>query len=285
MNVRAEPDHTPHRNDGNSGKNIWTAIVLAGDRPGGDPLAKSLGLPAKALIRIDDITLLDYVVTALLGSERLDKIVILAQSSDPLLANDSSPAIRDPRVSFVPSGDGIASSILAISDTDRACFPLVVVTADNPLLTTGRVDDFLAGSVLSDLSIGVGERRIVEQTYPNTRRTWLKFRGGQYSGANMFALRTNRCRPALKHWAAIEQDRKKGLKLIASFGPWLMLRVLARTLTFAEALDRAGRKLGLTVQHVVLDSEAPIDVDKPDDLELVKKIMAARKTQTIDETV
>ena len=35
-----------------SGGNAWTAIVLAGSRPGESDFARGLGYPAKALIRV-----------------------------------------------------------------------------------------------------------------------------------------------------------------------------------------------------------------------------------------
>ena len=114
--------------------------------------------------------------------------------------------------------------------------------------------------------------------YPAARRTWLKFRGGAYSGANLFALHNDAAKPAVAFWSAVEQDRKKGWKIFARFGPWLLFRALSRTIGFKEAMAQAGRRMGLRAEPIILPiAEAAIDVDKPDDLELVTEILERQK--------
>lgn len=250
--------------------------MLAGERPGGDPLARACGAPSKALIRIDGRTMLGIVVHALLASRDIGRVVILAQQAEMIWESEAAWAGCDERVHFVRSGDGIAGSIAALAGTESAPWPVLVTTADNALLTHDRVEAFLNAADETDITIGVGERTIVEAVYPQTKRTWLKFRDGQFSGANLFALMGPACNAALEHWSAVEQDRKKGLKLVASFGPWILLQVLLHRLTFEQALTRAGKALGCTAKYVILDAEAPIDVDKADDYLLVQRILRDR---------
>lgn len=259
--------------------NDWTAIVLAGERPGGDPLARELRVPAKALIKIGGRTMLSRVVQALLDSTLIGKVLVLAQEIECIAACEPSGVLHDPRVELARSGNGIATSIEAVVGTLQAPWPVLVTTADNALLTTERIDEFLANTNGTDIAVGLGERAIVEAAFPDTRRTWLKFSDGHFSGANLFALRNDKSRAAVRHWQAVEQDRKKGLKLIASFGPSLLLRALTRTIGLRDGLARAGRKMGFDVRAVVLDAEAPIDVDKMEDLALVEQILAHRQTR------
>ena len=259
----------------------WTAIVLAGERPDGDPLARELGVPAKALIEIGGKTMLSRVLQALLDSPKIKRVLVLAQQIDQIAVSGPSDVLNDPRVDTARSGNGIATSIEAVIGTRQAPWPVLVTTADNALLTSERVDDFLTQSEGADVAVGLGERSIVEQDFPDTKRTWLKFSDGHFSGANLFALTTERCLPALRHWQAVEQDRKKGLKLIASFGPILLLRVLTRTIGLKDGLAKSGKKMGFDAKTVVLDAEAPIDVDKNDDLELVERILAQRPTKLL----
>jgi molybdopterin-guanine dinucleotide biosynthesis protein A len=257
----------------------WTAIVLAGERPEGDPLASRFGVPAKALIEIGGKTLLARVVEALLHTPAVSKILILAQHVERLAEAEPSHVLADRRVTLARSGDGIASSVEAVLGTPQAPWPVLITTADNALLTPERVAAFLRQAETGDLAIGFGERSIVETAYPDTKRTWLKLAGGHYSGANLFALRNERCLAAVRHWASVEQDRKKGLKLVASFGPLLLLRVVTRTIGLERALGQVGRKLGFDVRPVVLDADAPIDVDKIEDVELVERIIADRESR------
>ena len=252
--------------------------MLAGERPGGDPLAAQLGVPAKALIEVDGRTMLSRVVEALLGSSRIKKVLILAQKIELIAQAEPSEILKDPRVELAQSGKGIAASIEAVIGTPQASWPVLVTTADNALLTSKRVVDFLDQVGPSDIAVGLGERAIVEHAFPDTKRTWLKFSDGHFSGANLFAFKSARCLPAVRHWQAVEQDRKKGLKLVASFGPTLLFRSLTRTIGLKDAIIKAGQKMGFEARAVILDAEAPIDVDKKEDIELVERILASRST-------
>src|SRR3569833_3130860 len=120
-------------------------------------------------------------------------------------------------------------------------------------------------------------RRTDKTTKPKTKQTKNKTHGGQYSGANLFALASPRAEPALAFWSGVERARKKVLRLLAFLGPLILLRALTRTITLDGAVAKRGRRLGLTAKAVVLSyAEAAIDVDKAEDLELVERILAAR---------
>ena len=46
----------------------WTALVLAGSRPGADPFAKAHGVDLKALIPVGGVPMVQRPVTALLAA-------------------------------------------------------------------------------------------------------------------------------------------------------------------------------------------------------------------------
>jgi GTP:adenosylcobinamide-phosphate guanylyltransferase len=256
----------------------WTAVLLAGDRPGGDPLAAHFNVKSKALIPIGGVTMLRRVADTLLAVPRIERVVILAQDPAALLIGDAAGLATNPRVALAVGGAGIATSIAAIAGTAAAPWPVLVTTADHALLTPEMVGEFLAGAAGCDLALGVGERRIVEAGYPATRRTWLKFADGHYSGANLFALGSPKVADALAFWSGIEQQRKKVWKMVAPFGPWLFFRTMTRTISFDKALAQAAAKFGVSARPVILSApEAVIDVDKVADYELVEAILAERR--------
>ena len=259
----------------------WTALVLAGQRPGIDALAQANGQTHKALIRVAGKSMLSRVTETLTACPRIGRIVIMAQKPEQLLSGDAANLLENPKVTLASSDAGIAASIAKIAGSDVAPWPVLVTTADHALLTPAMVEEFLNGcsdeASDADLAIAFGERQIVEADYPETRRTWLKFSGGHYSGANLFALRNAKVMTALKLWSSVEQDRKKGLAIISQFGPWLLLRALTRTISLSGALARAGRGLDLVAKPIVMSqAEAVIDVDKPADLVLAEEILRQR---------
>ncbi len=96
----------------------------------------------------------------------------------------------------------------------------------------------------------------------------------------MFRLRGRRVLPLLDVWGQIERDRKKGLKIIAAFGPMLLLAVVLRLITIHQGVARAGLRFGLKAQIVPMaEAEACIDADKPADIVLIEEIMAGRNAR------
>jgi hypothetical protein len=122
----------------------------------------------------------------------------------------------------------------------------------------------------------VSRRRLLA-SFPESRRTWLKFKGGAYTGANLFVLRSAKVRPAILLWRTIEQDRKKAGKMLWSLGPRLFLKILLRRLTIDEVLHKISVRLGVSIRAVRLSqATAAIDVDKQSDHEQVEAILAKR---------
>lgn len=251
----------------------WTAVVLAGQRPGPDPLAVHFGLTYKALLPVGGVPMIARVVRTLATAPSVGRIVILTQAPDAIAAALPQGVV----VEFAESGAGISTSILAIAGSDAAPFPIFLTTADHPLLTVAMVEEFLAGAGGADLCVGMVERATMRAAYPDNKRTWLRFSDGHWSGANLFVLSSARVRAALQLWSAAEQDRKTAWKLFLHFGPWLALRALTRTIGLARALEKAGQRLGLSARLVpISDAEAAIDVDKPSDHALAEEILARR---------
>ena len=250
------------------------AILLAGSRPGPDPLLTGSGVSTKALLPIAGQPMLVHVVAALRASPLIGPITILAQASAELATEPGLAGFAD--LHFADSGQGISASLAAALPEGDA--PVLVTTADNVLLTPAMIAAFLTDAEDSDVAVAMVERRVLLARYPVSKRTWLKFRGGWWSGANLFRLRGRRVLPLLDFWGRIERDRKKGLKIVAAFGPWLLIGALLRLFTIQQGVARAGRRFGLKAKVVPMaEGEACIDADKPADIELIERILAARR--------
>jgi hypothetical protein len=157
-----------------------------------------------------------------------------------------------------------------------------VTTADHPLLTVEMIDEFVRRAD-GDLAVAMVERQTMLKQFPNAQRTWLRFSDGAWSGANLFALMTQKSSLALDLWAEAEQDRKKAWRLFLHFGLLLAIRALTRTIGLHQAMAKAGKRLGLDARLVPMsDPVAAIDVDKRSDHVLAEKILAERQTRSGD---
>lgn len=251
----------------------WTAIILAGQRPGPDRLAAHFGITYKALVPFAGEAMLTHVVRMMNAHPRIGRVIVLAQDTKVIagaVQAGGGSALRQ-------SNDGISLSLKALMDSGDAAWPWIVTTADHPLLNHYMITEFL-GQASADLSVGMVERRVMLAQFPDAQRTWLRFKGGAYSGANLFAFRSDKVAAALNLWVAAERDRKQAWKLFLHFGPWLALRALTRTISLPDAFAAAGSRLGLTARLVEMsDPVAAIDVDKPEDHALASSIFATRK--------
>lgn len=254
------------------------AVILAGSRPGGDAMADNRGIAVKALIPVAGKAMLAHAAGAILGHKAISKLHVLAQDFEPFHDHpDTRSILGDDRVAAIPSQPTIATSIDDLLGRNEVHFPVLITTADNVLLDKAMIDHFLTASSSSDIAIAVVERDVLLKRYPASQRTWLKLRGGQYSGANLFYFGSPKARQILRYWAEVEQDRKKGWKILTIFGPWLLFLAVTRMLSIDQLASRVGKKLGLTIKIVRMpQAEACIDVDKETDLVMVEQIMAAR---------
>ena len=244
-----------------------SALVLAGTRPGGDPLARDLGVAHKGLIEIAATPILERVILALRAAG-MSRVLVSADDPEVVaLAHNLGAEI-------CPPASGPSESVATAFDMAGA--PLVVTTADHALLQpawiTELVDTTRAGA---DLSIMMARRQNIERALPGTQRTYLRFADGEWSGCNLFYLATPQARAALATWRAVEADRKRPWKLVSRLGlPNLFAYALGR-LTLEDGLARLGRRIGVDAGLVrASDGRAAIDVDKPRDLDDVLALIA-----------
>lgn len=254
---------------------VWTALVLAAGRPG-DPLATAEGVTNKTLIDIGGKPVLQRVIDALTDAPSVGRIVVAIEDAGLL------EAIK-PRLEAARAGASVVETVA--SGLEQLGPPLMIVTGDHGLLTSDMVEEFLAGAVTTGAAatVGLADEATIQAAYPNVRRTYLKFAEGGYSGCNLFTLATTDASKALGFWREIDKNRKKPLKLIRSVDIKAVALYAMGKLGLDDAMIRLSKKLGVKVAAVRMSmAEAAIDVDKPDDLVLVRRIIAARAPKQLE---
>ena len=250
-----------------------TAVVLAGSRPGSDPLAAAFGTDLKALVPVGGKPMVRWPVEALLASDRFAEVRVLAQEPDRIA--EVLPA--HPKLRVEKSAGTIAATLEPLCFDSTIGWPLFVTTADHVLLDAGMIDEFCDLGEMADIAIGVVERETLMKRLPTSQRTWIPFKAGAYSGANMFLLGGTKVLPALELWRSVEQDRKKAWAILWAFGPVNFLAAVLRLRTIHETLDKMSGKIGAKVEAVDLsDPLACVDVDKLSDHGLVEQLLKER---------
>lgn len=252
-------------------------LVLAGSRPGADPLLEGTGFASKALLPVGGRPMLAHVLEALAATPAVGPVTVIAQDTATLRADPAIAAVST-NVHWHDSPGSIADAVrFAIKSAGGAVF---VTTADNVLLTSAMVEQFLSEATGTDVAVGLVERSKVAAAGYSTERTWLKFRAGWWSGANLFRLGGPQVLPLVEFWRSLEQDRKKGVKLIGAFGPRLLLGAAFRLIDIHTFAQRVGARFGVSGKVVSLNAaEACIDADKPSDIPVIEAILAARQVE------
>lgn len=247
-----------------------TALVLAGTRAGGDPLATYAGVSHKALIDIAGRTMLERVVGALAAAPAIQRIVIAIERPEIVAA---LPPCGKP-ISVMPAASGPSASVAAALQSEGT--PMLVTTADHALLSAQWIAEFLSEApVTADAIVGLARREAISAVVPDTQRTYLRFADGEFSGCNLFLLRSPAAQGVVHVWQQMEAERKRPLQLLRRLGFSYALRYRWGSLSLEQALARLSALSGARIDHVALsDGRAAIDVDKPVDLELVRRLLA-----------
>jgi GTP:adenosylcobinamide-phosphate guanylyltransferase len=257
-----------------------TALVLAGERPGGDPLALAEGVPHKVLIPVAGVPMLARVLRSLRQSRHVGPIVVCGL--DPAAAADHpelEAQLRAAQASVVAGRATPAESVLHA--IEGLPMPVLVTTGDHPLLATAAVDEFYeaaSSGAGADVAVGLVAAPLVDAAFPSTRRTYLRFRDGAYCGCNLFLLLTADAARAVAAWRRVERYRKQPWRMVRALGLRAIVAFLLGRLTLDETLHLASEKMGVRVRAILLrQPEAAVDVDKPSDLRLVESVLKARR--------
>ncbi|WP_375404260.1 nucleotidyltransferase family protein [uncultured Sphingomonas sp.] len=245
------------------------ALILAGSRGGVDPVAAYAGVAHKALIEIGGETLLARVARALHEAGRAP---VAVSTGDAAVAAEA----RRLGCRVLQSASGPSASVAEALETLGA--PLLVTTADHALLEAEWVRRFVADTPRdADVAVLLARRDLVEAALPGTRRTYLRFADGDWSGCNLFLLATLRAAGAIDLWRLVETDRKRPWRIVRRLGPTALLLYLMGRLTLGRAVERLGALSDVRAAAVASPAGlAAVDVDKPTDLDAVRGVLATR---------
>lgn len=261
----------------------FNALILAGNRREGDPVAQMAGVSHKALAPINGVPMLLRLYRTLRASPGIAGIHVCIDDARLLDEVPELAAARDSgALAVVATAESPAASLASALATIGLAKPLLTTTADHPLLTPEMIAHLMAHTPAdADLGVGLAEAAVVGAAYPDAIRTFYRFRGQRVSGCNLFLAQSDRARAVALYWRRMERHRKKPWRLIWEIGPAALLRVALGNLGLEDAFLHVSQRAGARIRPVMLPfAEAPIDVDKPADFLLVSDILQKREGST-----
>ncbi|MFA5867190.1 MAG: NTP transferase domain-containing protein [Actinomycetota bacterium] len=259
------------------------AVILGGGKikqAAGETLSASAEVVGKGLIRLSGREMIEYVIDALKNVERVRRIVVVAPES---ALHESWSSCVDAVIPTVGSAvDNGVEALKYLKENSPGLTKYVLfMTCDIPLITTEAIDDFLdrCQTTNDDVYYPVILREVVEAKYPETKRTYAKLRGATITGGNFALMEPEVILANLNLLEDAYSARKSVFQTLRLLGPKMIVKFLTRTLTLSDIEKRVTKIINARAKTIVTPyPEVGVDVDKPEDLKLVSKLMADART-------
>lgn len=267
----------------------YTAIVLAAQRQGAiDPLFAHTRGGHKCLLDIAGRPMISWVLSALLNSPSIRQVVVSADDTAILdELNGFEQERRSGRLTLENSESNLYASVVKSMGGERAprC-PVLITTADNPLLTPEMLAYFVANiGAQSDVAVAMTAAKVMQEKYPDGQRRFYQFSDGNYSNCNLYAITSASAVNSAKIFAHGGQFGKKALRMLRAFGLLNFLLYRFGYLSLNTCGKRLSRGFNAQVQFVEMPfAEAPIDVDNERTLRIAREIMLTRLSAQQRET-
>ena len=194
-------------------------IVLAAQRPGIiDPLAARFGVSHKCLVPLNGRALMAYVVETAACHPAVESVVISVEPAAFHLVEHALPKASQASsaIVFSAAADNLADSVREAAAGHDG--PMLITTADNPLLTMHSIDAMAVALADSDVALAMAPRDAVLAAHPNGQRRFYGFRDGEYFNCNLYGIASNRALSAADVFRGGGQFAKKASRIIAAFG-------------------------------------------------------------------
>lgn len=238
------------------------------------------GSAHKALLRIGDKAMVDYIIDVLCHYPEVGKIVLVG----PVKEFSSIYSEGSCSLLYASEGTNLFDSFLSgikVLDADNGDFSwLLVCTADIPLITTEALEDFLkrCNSAEADFYYPVITKESAEERFPGVKRTFVRLQDGVFTGGNLFLIKRSVLDLCLPLAAKVTDLRKNPLALAKLIGVDFFFRYLLGGLQICDIEERAFKLLGCRGKAIITPyPEIGIDVDKESDLELVRQHLVAKQ--------
>jgi GTP:adenosylcobinamide-phosphate guanylyltransferase len=256
------------------------AIVTAGGVPQpGEPLHEYTRGQSKALLEIAGKPMIQWVLDALDASTQVERVVVIGLDTQSGVSSKKLKA-------FLPSQGGMVDNIRAgifkILELDAQDRIVLVVSSDIPGITPEMVDWAITEAMKTDKDVyyNVIARDVMERTFPASRRSYTPLKDMQVCGGDMNLVRTGLVTANDEIWTKLIESRKNVFKQAALIGYDTLLLLLMRRLTLEHAVKRVTKRLKITGQALVCPyAEVGMDVDKPNQLEILRGYLQRRLAQ------
>jgi GTP:adenosylcobinamide-phosphate guanylyltransferase len=253
------------------------AVVTAGGIPQPDePLYAYSRGESKALIDVAGKPMIQWVLDALSGAKTVERVVVIG------LTDKSNLSCRKPLTYLSNQGkmlDNLKAGNAKVMELNPKAQYVLFVSSDIPGIKAEMVD-WVVNTCLEtkeDLYYNVIRREDMEARFPSSKRTYTPLKDMEVCGGDLNMARTAIVNQNSEFWGKLIEARKNPAAQAAMIGPDIIFKLLFRQLTIDDVIKRVADKLGLQGRALVCPyPEIGMDVDKPNQLEIMRADLASR---------
>lgn len=252
-----------------------SGVVLAGQRSKESALLRKANVSLEIMVPVAGKASLVRVLDALRDSSLVQPRVLVGPDADMLAETEAaSRLIHEYQVEWIPPAEDPASS--AIIGAETLQYPVLVTTADHALLTPEVVDRFCSAALNeeADFFCALVPFELVQNAYPKSRRTVLRFSDEPCCGANLFFIKNSLGIRAFEFWREMQQYRKRPYIVALKLGLIFFSKYILRRLSLEVAMTRLSELAGCKLGVIKLEAaRVAIDVDSIEDWRLAESIV------------
>lgn len=239
--------------------------------------SRVVGVKSKALIKLNDKTVLRHTIEALRACSQIGRIVVVG-SAEVIQHEDAQLAdARLPETGSSPANIWAGAQYLQTQDfpPDR----ILIVTCDQPYLKPATFDRFFE---LCDHSIDFNVPLIVredyEEAFPGAKATFVRLLDGEWTTGGIFLITIRGLKIAMDHMEKVFKARKSKLGMARLLGVKFVWDYLNKKLTVPDVEQKVMDLLRVRGRAVPgSPPELAFDIDYVEDYHYVLSSLKARQ--------
>jgi len=255
---------------------VINAILLAGGIPAPDsPLYPYTQGKPKAALDIGGKPMLQWVIDALDKAETINTVIVVG-------CEELQNQIQSKKITrWLPAADDMIMNFKrgadAVLDLNPGAQSVAIVSSDIPLITPEGIDWAISQSQEreKELFYFVVDQPTMEARFPESGRSYTKLKDMNVCGGDLSIINLDLYTKKKGLWNKLTRARKSSLRLAAVIGIDILLLLFLKRLTLDDVIRKVTDRLNITGIGLICPyPEIGMDIDKPYQLELVRRIMS-----------
>ena len=249
---------------------VYPVIILAGGATPEKILAAGETEKERAFIEVGGRPMLGWVLDAFKGSGVCGEMLVIGNAE----RIRSTFGLQPDQVAQ-DLGSMLENFMTGLDHFRRHRYVLSA-TCDIPLITPEALKNLMEqiGKMDAEIFYPIIDVKLFDEKFPGGKRTTQSLKEGTFTGGNVFVVNPEKVLKNRDKVEAVIRDRKFPAKLVRLFGLPFIIRFKLKQLDLKGLEDKATKILGARMRGVITPyPEIGFDVDKPEDLSMVRQIM------------